>query len=65
MWLKLDDTTYGKVLNSRGAWSSGATYVVGDFVDLGAQYWQCILGHTNHTPPNGTYWIPSRSRIGF
>lgn len=38
------------------SWSSSATYEVGDVVSVGdVPYW-CILAHTNHTPPNTTYW---------
>jgi len=42
--------------NYLGAWSGATTYVIGDTVSLsGVRYW-CILGHTNHTPPDLTYW---------
>lgn len=38
------------------AWSSTATYEVGDVVeDGGVTYW-CILANTNQDPPNATYW---------
>lgn len=40
----------------RGAWLSGATYAPNDTVSLAGASWVCILGHTNQTPPNGTYW---------
>ena len=38
-------------------WNSATAYVVGNCVSLtnGTQ-WVCILNHTNHTPPNATYW---------
>lgn len=41
----------------QGAWSSGTAYAVGDAVDYtnGSSY-ICILAHTNHAPPNATYW---------
>lgn len=41
----------------KGNWSSATTYVIGDVVNLSGTWYQCILGHTNHTPPNATYWI--------
>jgi hypothetical protein len=39
------------------AWNAGTAYVVGNCVSLAndTQY-VCILNHTNHTPPNATYW---------
>lgn len=40
----------------RGAWSSSTAYIVGDAVSLAGTSYICILGHTNHTPPNATYW---------
>lgn len=38
------------------AWSSTATYVVGDAVLEGGVVYYCILAHTNQPPPNATYW---------
>ena len=40
-------------------WSSTKTYVVGDRVTLSGVIYNCILGHTNQTPPNATYWAVS------
>lgn len=39
------------------SWNLATAYVVGNCVSLsnGTQY-VCILNHTNHTPPNATYW---------
>ncbi|MFK4507082.1 hypothetical protein LPJ38_26815 [Bradyrhizobium daqingense] len=39
-----------------GAWDSGTDYVVGDVVTLGGSSYVCVFDHTNHTPPNTTYW---------
>jgi hypothetical protein len=39
-----------------GAWSSATAYVASDGVSLGGASYICILAHTNHTPPNATYW---------
>lgn len=38
------------------AWSGATAYIIGDTVVVGGAYYTCKLGHTNHTPPNGTYW---------
>jgi microcystin-dependent protein len=40
----------------RGAWSGATAYVVDDIVQDGGSAYICILNHTNHQPPNGTYW---------
>ena len=40
------------------AWASGTAYVAGNQVGLGGVNYTCILGNTNHTPPNATYWLP-------
>lgn len=39
------------------AWSAATAYVAGDWASSGGTNYQCILGHTNHAPPNATYWI--------
>jgi hypothetical protein len=39
-----------------GAWSSSTTYAALDAVSLNGSSYVCVLGHTNHTPPNLTYW---------
>lgn len=46
------------VLNIR-VWSSTQAYVIGDRVTLSGVIYVCILGHTNQTPPNVTYWTVS------
>jgi collagen type VII alpha len=43
-------------LTAQGAWSSLTAYVVNDVVTDGGSTWRCILGNTNHEPPNITYW---------
>ncbi len=40
-------------------WSSTKTYVVWERVTSGGVIYNCILGNTNQTPPNGTYWAVS------
>ena len=40
-------------------WSSTRAYVIGDRVTLDGVIYNCILGNTNETPPNGTYWAVS------
>lgn len=39
-------------------WNITATYAAGNVVVYAAALYQCILGHTNKTPPNATYWKP-------
>lgn len=41
------------------AWNSATAYVVNNKVILGWIVYRCILGHTNQTPPNVTYWVVS------
>lgn len=43
-------------LYTYNAWSALTAYVVGDIVTVSSIRYICILGHTNHTPPNATYW---------
>lgn len=45
-----------KAFQFRGAWNSGTAYAVGDVVTLSGSSYVCVLDHTNHTPPNTTYW---------
>ncbi|GMO40871.1 carbohydrate-binding protein [Bradyrhizobium sp. TM233] len=45
-----------KAFRLLGAWSGSTDYVIGDVVTLSGSSYICILDHTNHTPPNATYW---------
>lgn len=45
-----------KAFQLKGAWSGATAYSVGDVVALSGSSYVCILDHTNHTPPNATYW---------
>lgn len=38
------------------AWSSSTAYVTGDKVMSASVAYLCVLAHTNHIPPNATYW---------
>lgn len=40
----------------QGAWSGATAYVANDAVSYNGSSYICILGHTNHVPPNATYW---------
>jgi hypothetical protein len=44
------------VVSGVAAWSGVTAYVVGDLVVSGGVNYYCILAHTNHVPPNATYW---------
>lgn len=39
-----------------GAWSGATAYTVGDVVASSGNSYVCVLDHTNHVPPNATYW---------
>ncbi|TGN80570.1 hypothetical protein EOW77_0028180 [Bradyrhizobium yuanmingense] len=45
-----------KAFQLKGAWSGATAYIVGDVVVLNGSSYVCVLDHTNHTPPNTTYW---------
>ncbi|WP_247337463.1 carbohydrate-binding protein [Bradyrhizobium sp. 147] len=45
-----------KAFQLTGAWSGATAYEVGDVVTLSGSSYVCVLDHTNHTPPNTTYW---------
>lgn len=40
----------------RGAWSGATAYALNDAVGDGGASYICKLAHTNHQPPNTTYW---------
>ncbi len=40
----------------KGAWSAVTSYVIGDVVTLTGSSYRCKIAHTNHAPPNGSYW---------
>lgn len=42
----------------QGNWVSSTPYTVGQSVLSGGNLYKCVLAHTNHVPPNATYWDP-------
>lgn len=40
------------------AWSGATEYFPGDLVASGGLGYYCRVQHTNHVPPNATYWYP-------
>lgn len=46
----------GGSISWKGAWSGATAYVINDGVSDNGSSYACILSHTNHQPPNGTYW---------
>jgi hypothetical protein len=44
------------MVGTPAAWSGATPYVVGDLVSSGGTNYYCIEAHTNHVPPNATYW---------
>jgi len=40
----------------RGSWSSGTAYAVHDVVQRSGSAYVCTAAHTNHGPPNASYW---------
>jgi hypothetical protein len=61
-WQYVDTAFY-----AAATWSSSVTYVANQTVYLSGNAYICILGHTNHTPPNATYWtlIGTQSAQGW
>lgn len=53
-----DDGWIEKILFSIKLWNSGQAYVIGDIIYNAADqtFYKCTTGHTNHIPPNLTYW---------
>lgn len=51
------------VLVAQPTWSGASNYAVSDLVYVGGVYYYCIEAHTNHTPPNATYWYPLTGNI--
>ncbi len=43
-------------LDPNAPWSSTVAYLIGDAVYVSGTTYVCTVAHTNHTPPNGTYW---------
>ena len=43
-------------INWKGAWSASATYAVYDAVSNDGSSYICTAAHTNHVPPNASYW---------
>jgi hypothetical protein len=40
----------------KGTWSGATAYVLNDVVFSGGNSYICIQAHTNHEPPNASYW---------
>jgi hypothetical protein len=50
--------TYQVVISEyRGVWSGTMHYYPGDVCSLANVWYICLKNHTNHTPPNSTYWL--------
>lgn len=45
------------------AWSGATAYTTSDGVTYNGRHYNCISNHTNHVPPNATYWEQA-SQIG-
>lgn len=45
------------------AWSNVTAYVIGDIVVQAGVNYYCVKAHTNHVPPNATYWYAMPSNI--
>lgn len=55
----------GEIASDPAAWSGATTYQVGDLVLSASVIYACILSHTNHVPPNATYWVVSSVRPNY
>lgn len=42
-------------------WNGATAYNAFDVASVGGSSYVCILAHTNHAPPNATYWTPLAS----
>lgn len=51
------------IVSGVSAWSSSTAYVVGDLVVVSGVNYYCILGNTNETPVNATYWYALTGNI--
>lgn len=47
-----------RFLDDIAAWNSGVAYQALDVITNGGLTYRCKLAHTNHVPPNLTYWDP-------
>jgi hypothetical protein len=45
------------------AWIGTEAYIIGDQVISGVTRYVCKLAHTNHVPPNATYWDPAAGSV--
>lgn len=48
-------------LNQNTPWSSIVAYQVGDAVNVAGVVYVCNAAHTNHLPPNGSFWTVAAS----
>lgn len=44
------------IVSGVAAWNGATAYVAGDLVLSGGVNYYCVFAHTNHVPPNATYW---------
>jgi hypothetical protein len=44
------------IFGTINAWSNATVYKVGDTASRSGVNYYCVLAHTNHQPPNATYW---------
>lgn len=66
VWLKDSGTWnfigYYKPFGVPAPWDSGTAYELNDVATLDGSSYVCIEAHTNHTPPNLTYWAVLASK---
>lgn len=48
--------TGGATVVAGNAWSASTAYAQHDIARSGGTLYRCIVAHTNHVPPNTTYW---------
>jgi hypothetical protein len=48
--------TNGVSVLMRGTWSSGTAYAINDVASLSGASYACTSAHTNHQPPDASYW---------
>ena len=50
-------------LSGVDAWDGGTAYAIGDIAVEGGVNYYCTVAHTNHQPPNASYWYAMPSTI--
>jgi hypothetical protein len=61
LYVRMHTLGQSLLVGTPAAWSNATAYTVGDLVTFSGTVYYCILGHTNQTPPNATFWVAQPS----